>query len=183
MRIIAVSTPAVSEQDPLIIRGLLKGKVDFVHLRKPDSNIDECREILKVLTPEERSRIIIHDFSELYFEFSLKGIHINKNVRELPDGYNGFRTRSCHSLEEIVEFKADYDYLFLSPVFDSISKEGYKSKFTHEELQRASSIGIIDEKVVALGGVTIDKIPYLEKLGFGGAAMIGGVYNMKLATL
>lgn len=179
MRIIAISTPVVTEQDPLIIRGLLRGKVDFVHLRKPDSDIDKCRRLLSELTPEEYSRIIIHDFSELYYEFSLKGIHINKNIRTLPNGYDGFKTRSCHSLEEIMEFKNDYDYLFLSPIFDSISKVGYKSKFSHEELRRGALEGIIDEKVVALGGVTLDKIPYLEGLNFGGVAMIGGIYNMK----
>jgi thiamine-phosphate pyrophosphorylase len=46
-------------------------------------------------------------------------------------------------------------------------------------LQEASAQGIIDEKVVALGGVTFDSIPYLKHLGFGGVAMIGALYNAK----
>ena len=129
------------------------------------------------MTSEQRSRIIIHDFPELYDEFSLKGIHINKNITTLPYGYTGFKTRSCHSLEEIQLYKDEYDYLFLSPVFDSISKAGYKAGFSDEELQKASRDGIIDEKVIALGGVTFDSIPYLKKLNFGGAAMLGALYN------
>ena len=40
-------------------------------------------------------------------------------------------------------------------------------------------VGIIDEKVIALGGVTFDKIPYLKRLNFGGVAMIGGLYNLE----
>jgi thiamine-phosphate pyrophosphorylase len=70
-------------------------------------------------------------------------------------------------------YKKHFDYVFLSPIFDSISKAGYKSAFTEEMLKEASDKGIIDEKVVALGGVTFDKIPYLKKLNFGGAAMMG----------
>jgi thiamine-phosphate pyrophosphorylase len=42
-------------------------------------------------------------------------------------------------------------------------------------LKEASDKGIIDEKVVALGGVTFDKIPYLNELNFGGAAMMGSL--------
>ena len=129
------------------------------------------------MTAEQRAKIVVHDYPELYFEFSLKGIHINRNITALPDRYGGFRSRSCHSFEEVVRYKEEYDYLFLSPIFDSISKSGYRSTFSDEELQRASAAGIIDEKVIALGGVTFDKIDYLKNLGFGGVAMIGGIYN------
>ena len=120
----------------------------------------------------------IREYPELYEEFSLKGIHINKNITNLPIGYNGFKTRSCHSFEEIKRYKNEYDYLFLSPIFDSISKMGYKSGFSKDELLKASTDGIIDEKIIALGGVTFEMIPYLKELNFGGVAMIGALYNI-----
>ena len=168
------------DNDAFLIRRLLAGGIGIIHLRKPDSDIDECRQLLRALTAEERSKIIVHDYPELYYEFSLKGIHINRNVPALPDGYKGFRTRSCHSFEEVVKYKDECDYLFLSPIFDSISKTGYRAAFTSEQLRRASIDGIIDSKVVALGGVTYASIPYLEQLNFGGAAMIGGIYDINL---
>ena len=178
MRIIAITTPKVDDKDVQLIKCLLEGGIDIIHLRKPESDIHECRKLLKALTKEERERIIVHDFPELYDEFSLKGIHINRNVSSLPNDYIGFRTRSCHSLEEVRHYKKEYDYLFLSPIFDSISKVGYRAGFRKEELQEASMKGIIDEKVVALGGVTFESIAYLKGLNFGGVAMIGGIYNM-----
>ena len=46
MRIIAITTPKVIDEDVCIITALLNRGVDIVHLRKPDSNIDECRELL-----------------------------------------------------------------------------------------------------------------------------------------
>jgi thiamine-phosphate pyrophosphorylase len=177
MKIIAITTPKVTDEDVFLIKGLLDKGIDTVHLRKPESGIDECRKLLAGLTAEQRAKIVVHDYPELYFEFSLKGIHINRNITALPDGYNGFKSRSCHTFEEVVRYKEEYDYLFLSPIFDSISKSGYRSTFSDEELQRAAAEGIIDEKVIALGGVTFDKIDYLKNLGFGGVAMIGGISN------
>jgi 8-oxo-dGTP pyrophosphatase MutT (NUDIX family) len=64
-----------------------------------------------------------------------------------------------------------------------ISEESRELRFFNkEELKNASNKGIIDEKVIALGGVTFDKIAYLEDLGFGGVAMIGGIYNTNALT-
>lgn len=179
MRILAITTPRVEEDDVRLIRGLIRCGIDTLHLRKPDATVDDCRSLLQELTEHERKRIIVHDYPELYDEFSLKGIHLNGTVRCLPEGYTGSRTRSCHTLEEVIRYKDACDYVFLSPIFDSISKVGYKTGFSKEELQEASAQGIIDEKVVALGGVTFDSIPYLKHLGFGGVAMIGALYNAK----
>ena len=183
MKIIAITTPKVIDEDTFLIKNLLERGIDFVHLRKPDADINACRKLLSELTDEERTKIIVHDFPDLYFEFSLKGIHINRNVTSLPNDYKGYKTRSCHSLEEIIKYKNDYDYLFLSPIFDCISIVGYKSEFNNQDLLEASEGGIIDEKVIALGGVTFDKIPYLKELHFGGVAMIGGLYNMEALDL
>ena len=178
MKIIAITTPKVIDKDAYIIKSLLDKGVDIVHLRKPESCIDDCRKLLSTLDAKYRASIVIHDYPELYSEFSLRGIHINRNITTLPEGYNGLKTRSCHSLEEIAHYKSDFDYLLLSPIFDSISKVGYRSTFNEDVLQRASTSGIIDSKVIALGGVTLDKISYLKGLNFGGAAMVGAIYNI-----
>ena len=130
------------------------------------------------LTAEQRSKIVIHDYPELYSEFSLRGVHINRNITSLPIGYNGSTSRSCHTFEEVLRYKEECDYLFLSPIFDSISKRGYKSRFSDEVLRRASVEGLIDSKVIALGGVTLDKIPYLRSLNFGGVAMMGAINDI-----
>ena len=181
MKIIAITTPKVIDEDAYIIRRLLDKGVDIVHLRKPESCIDDCRKLLSALDAEYRASIVIHDYPELYSEFSLRGIHINRNITTLPEGYNGLKTRSCHSLEEIAHYKSDFDYLLLSPIFDSISKAGYSSTFDIEELKEASRNGIIDSRVIALGGVTFERIDYLRKLNFGGGAMVGAIYSAEIA--
>ena len=177
MKLIAITSRLVLDNDALLIIGLLEKGIDIVHLRKPDADISQCRKILAELPESIRNKIIIHDFPELYYEFDLKGIHVNKNVTSLPSDYTGFKTRSCHSLDEIIAHRNNFNYLFLSPIFDSISKVGYSSAFSHEVLLQAAHDGIIDERVIALGGVSLDKLPYLKSLNFGGAAMIGAIYN------
>ncbi len=177
MKLIAITSPQVIDSDALLIKGLCEKGIDFVHLRKPDADISQCRKILAELPESICSRIIIHDFPELYYEFDLKGIHVNKNVTSLPSDYTGFKTRSCHSLDEIIAHRNNFNYLFLSPIFDSISKAGYSSAFSHDVLLQAAHDGIIDKRVIALGGVSLDKLPYLKSLNFGGAAMIGAIYN------
>ena len=65
----------------------------------------------------------------------------------------------------------------LSPIFDSISKVGYKSAFTEEELRKAHHEGIINERVMALGGVTFDNIDKVLKMGFGGGMILGDAWR------
>ena len=68
-------------------------------------------------------------------------------------------------------------YVFLSPVFNSISKEGYNAAFTVDELSRAAAEGIINGRVIALGGCSAVTIPLLRQWHFGGAALLGDVWR------
>ena len=172
---IAITKPYAIDGEDAIIEHLLANGFDIVHLRNPDADIEYCRDLLGRLNPSERSRIVVHDYASLYEEFALRGIHLNRNYTAYPTHYRGTRTRSCHSFEEVARYKDECDYLFLSPIFDSISKQGYRSKFGHDELLNASNKGIIDSKVIALGGVTPEKIDYLKALHFGGIAMMGAI--------
>lgn len=177
MRIIAITLPYAINSEATIIRRLLADGIDIIHLRKPEADIDYCRHLLSQLTEDERAKIVIHDYPTLYDEFALRGIHLNRNITHLPDEYHGSRTRSCHSFEEVLRYKDECDYVFLSPIFDSISKSGYHSAFSHEALQRAANEAIIDNRVIALGGVTPEMIPYIESLHFGGVAMSGAIFG------
>jgi thiamine-phosphate pyrophosphorylase len=65
----------------------------------------------------------------------------------------------------------------LSPIYDSISKQGYRAAFTREELLKAAQDGIIDNKVYALGGVTFSRLEEVKALGFGGAMILGDAWR------
>ena len=175
---IAVTPPAFHDGEAAFISRLLAGGVDVVHLRKPGSAEAECAGLLEALSEDERARVVVHDHFGLAARYGLMGIHLNSRNPSVPEGFCGHVSRSCHSLEEVRRFKPECGYVFLSPVFDSISKQGYASVFSEEDLHRAAASGIIDSRVVALGGVTPERLPYLRSLGFGGAAMLGCVSSI-----
>jgi thiamine-phosphate pyrophosphorylase len=65
----------------------------------------------------------------------------------------------------------------LSPIFDSISKQGYHAAFTCKQIEEARLQGLIDERVMALGGVTFSKIEEVKQMGFGGAMILGDAWK------
>ena len=67
----------------------------------------------------------------------------------------------------------------MSPVFDSISKEGYTSAFTPAEIKSCIDDGTINDRVIALGGICKDNIPQVKEWNFGGVAILGDVWQYK----
>ena len=177
MKAIAITLPDIIDGDAsLIVRALQKG-YDRVHLRKPSASVEEIMGIIEKIPHEYRDRVTLHEHHILAEIFGLGGIHLNRRFSDIPANFKGLISRSCHSLEEIAIYKNQCDYLFLSPIYDSISKAGYCSNFSADELAQACRNGIIDSRVYALGGVTRDKFPELENWGFGGGAMLGSVWS------
>ena len=54
------------------------------------------------------------------------------------------------------------------------------SAFSPDAIAQARSQGIIDHKVLALGGVTFDKIDAVRSMGFGGVMILGDAWREKL---
>lgn len=178
MKWIVVTSPSFFEGEVSFIHRLFNSGVDLLHLRKPDATEEQCAAILARLTPEERRRTVIHQHFRQAEEYALHGIHLNRRCPTPLSGFSGSISRSCHSLDEVSRYKPLCHYVFLSPVFNSISKQGYKAAFSTEELTNAANEGIIDSRVYALGGVTPEHVPALRKWRFGGAAMLGCVNRL-----
>lgn len=181
MKLIAITSPDFLPGEALRIAALLKEEGFWrVHIRKPAATAEALRRLLNEIPPEWHPQLVLHDHYELCKEFDLGGIHLNRRHPSAPSPLvkgNLTVSCSCHSLEEVERKKNDMDYVFLSPIFDSISKEGYHSQFSPEELRQAADASIIDEKVFALGGVTLWRLPMLKSLHFGGAAMLGAIWG------
>lgn len=178
MKLIGITTDYFFEQEDTLITFLLEGGLDVLHLRKPGALSNDIKHLLLQIPSECHSRIVLHDHFELTSEFRLKGIHLNSRQLTIPPGFNGSISRSCHSLEELKQSDL-YTYLFLSPLFNSISKQGYNARFSEQELCDASASGLINTKTIALGGVTPDHIPVLRRYGFGGIALLGYLWADK----
>ena len=177
MKLILITPPTFFVEEDKIITALFEEGLDILHLRKPDSAPMYAERLLTLIPEQFHKRIVVHENFYLKDEYKLKGVHLNSRNPQLPNNYKGHISRSCHSLEEIKEHKRNCDYLFLSPVFDSISKKDYHANYTPEEIRKAHKSGIIDKKVIALGGIDVDNIRQVKSYGFGGAAIMGALWN------
>ena len=177
MEWIVITSPGFLQGEADFIDRLFNHGLDRLHLRKPGAEIGECRRLLDGISREWLPRIVVHDNFGLCREYGLGGVHLNGRNPMAPPNHEGSVSRSCHSLEEISRYKEECDYLTLSPIFNSISKQGYMAAFEPEQLAAARDSGLIDRRVMALGGVTLENIPRVKELGFGGVAILGDVWQ------
>lgn len=177
MKLIVITAEALIDGEAMALNLLLEAGLGVLHLRKPFVMQRDVESLIRQIDEIYHPRIVLHDYYELTGRYDLKGVHLN---RRNPDFFTGNKhlsvSRSCHSLDE-VRILAGCDYVFLSPVFDSISKAGYKRKFMPEQLSRAKEEGVINRQVVALGGITKERIAVVRRYGFGGVAVLGVLWE------
>ena len=176
MRIIVITSPEIIPGEVSLINTLMEGGVWRLHIRKPQASLEEVRQLIEGIDRRWYPQLSLHDHHALAMEYGC-GIHLNVRHPLAPECWQGTVSASCHSIEEVEERKKTCDYVFLSPIFNSISKQGYAAAFTKEELADASRRGVIDESVIALGGVTPKHLGELARIGFGGGAFLGHVWN------
>lgn len=194
MKITVITDPEFLPHEAEACAALLGAGAWRLHIRKPCSKEEDTAALIEAIPQQYYSRISLHDHLPLIFRYGLGGVHLNAR----NDGANVIQglsrdpsltpspisiSRSCHSLSEVTAYKPESDYLFLSPVFDSISKHGYMSGFRLSELESASASGLIDSRVFALGGVSPAGIPLLSRCGFGGAAVLGYIWEQYKSDL
>lgn len=177
MKLILLTNEEFFVEEDQIISLLFEEGLDVLHLRKPGSDPVYSERLLTLLPDEYHKQIVVHDHFYLKKEFNLMGIHLNSRNPEPPAGYKGHVSKSLHSLEEVTAEKKKFDYVFLSPIFDSISKSGYPSAFDRTLLESAHKSGVIDHRVMALGGVSLQNIPIIKDCGFGGVVIKGDLWN------
>lgn len=177
MKLILLSTSDFFVEEDKIIKALFEEGLDLLHLRKPDSEPIYSERLLTLLPEEWHNQIIVHQHFYLKEEFQLRGIHLTAKNPEPPKNYRGQVSRSLHSIEELRTQREGMDYVFLSPVFDSITYPERHAAYTHQELYDATRAGLIDRKVMAAGGISAETLPQLADYGFGGAVVLGDLWT------
>ena len=180
MNLAVITLPDCFEGETSLVNSLFFHGLGKLHLRKPGAGKEMLSDWIREIRPEYRKRIVLHDYHDLAREFSLGGIHLNGRNPKAPEWLDRKEftvSRSCHSIQEIRENLAECDYLFLSPVFDSISKEGYGAAFSPSSLREAAEEGLLKDKVYALGGISTDNLEMVREMGFKGAAVLGGLWQ------
>lgn len=158
-----------------IIYSLFENGLERFHLRKPLWDIDTQRVFLDKMQPELRKRIAIHQHLDTANEFGIELIHIRESVRVknnfVKDAEMKYST-SFHETDKAETESKDWNYCFLSPVFNSISKPGYNTTFGEDLIVKNKY-----KNIYALGGVDLTNIKQVFEKGFCGAALLGSIWS------
>lgn len=176
MKLLAITAPGDVALEVETITALFIAGLEILHLRKPKWSASHMAELLDGIDPAYHSRVTVHSNYELLKKYQLGGVHLPSWSREPCNERLGTRfSRSCHSVKEVEGLAGSYDYLFISPVFDSVSKKGYLSALSIDELYDCTNR--TGERLVALGGITSQTLPELSTNICWGAAVLGTIWQ------
>lgn len=167
---------SAGEEAAEITAYLESGAVDIMHIRKPEAEESYVKELAENIPAQFRKRLVAHSHYRILMEAGAGGIHDKEGAGNIFKGAR-FMTKSCHTIEECLREPGKYRYRFLSPVFDSISKKGYKSAFTPDSVELRKTL--METPVVGLGGVTPERFGKLFDAKFAGAALLGYLWSLK----
>ncbi len=162
MKLIVISTAIAVPNEHEIINSLFEAGMEKFQLHKLNFSKEETEKFIQRISSKHRNKISLHS--------AFPKFH---SLKELEEGL------------PLTPSEGRGTYFFISPIFDSISKGGYKSNFDLQKIkqflqkQKTPSEGGGWGEAVALGGIDEDKIEACRTIGFAGVAVLGAIWNSK----
>jgi thiamine-phosphate pyrophosphorylase len=180
--IVVISSATDIDNEADIINELFDEGMEFFHLRKPNDSREKIRAMLNNIKPQHYSKISLHQYHDMAPDYGIKRLHYKKKVRRkvkeeelIAHKQKGIiLSTSVHSLKSYSQLVQYYDYTFVGPVYDSISKTGYMSGFWRDMDIRDDKGAI---KMIAIGGITPGNMDRILHMGFDGAAVLGTIWK------
>jgi thiamine-phosphate pyrophosphorylase len=193
MEIALLSTKDKFLSEVNLICELFELGLDSFHIKKPDFSTKEMRTYLGSFPEIYRQRLVLHTHHRLANEFKIKGVHMTKNHLKRHDKKGMFSrfknlfavkphivSRNIKRVNDLNISDVSYEYIVLSPVFDSISKRGFGGAFS---VRTIKDIMINAKcKVYAFGGVSTETIQEAVSLGFEGVLIFGALWKAEDKT-
>lgn len=188
MKLIVLSPSQESDLEIPFLLNMFEQGLPTYHLRKTNFSTRELKVFIGEIPEKYHNRIVIHTHHELAVKFDLKGVYISSSHKKRKINLwlrrNWFKFRkgelqvsaTCRSIEDILAPNPTYDYIFLSPVFDSASGN-FQAGFSEYGLK--SALKNTTHKVIARGGISTDTIQKAHELGFSGIAFYSGIWKTK----
>lgn len=181
MELIIISSPDQVNDETKIINKLFESGLEYFHIRKPADTEEQVRKLIAGIEPNYYSRLSLHQHHCLAEEFGIKRLHYTENERgKLKDNTleglinNGFiLSTSVHDLSLLASLN-EYQYVFFGPVYNSISKQDYKSILPPGfKLNNRESSPLI----IGIGGIGAKNMDSIKKMNFDGAAILGSIWK------
>ena len=155
--------------------------VDLVQIRERDLPARALLDLVGRCLDAARgtgARIVVNDRMDVALASGAHGVHLRGDSPEAPRlraiAPPGFLVgRSVHGEAEAVAAAArgDLDYLILGTLYESVSKPPRHPLLRLQECGRVARTVAIP--VLAIGGITLDRLPAVLRTGAAGVAAIG----------
>lgn len=173
MKLVIMTKPTFFVEEDKILAALFDEGMDNLHLHKPGASPLYSERLLSLLPDAYYKKIAVHENFYLKNEYNLAGIHLESPDDVPPAGYKGRITRSCTAIDRLKEAKKGADYVFLKNIFGNTEEQSLPM----QQIEDAARRGLIDKRVYALGGMSIDNMKIAKDYGFGGMVVCSDLWN------
>ena len=164
-----------------LARAFLGGGATWIQIRakqRPSANFLELCDSVVRSAEAHRATVIVNDRADLALLSGATGVHVGQDdltpasVRRLlgPDAIVGYSTHTTDQFDAAL-FEP-VSYIAVGPVFGTRTKEtGYEA--VGLELVSAAAARASGRPLVAIGGITLDRVPGVIAAGASAVAVIG----------
>lgn len=160
-------------------RHAIEAGVDYVQVRERDLEAADLAAIVAEVIALARgsgTRILVNDRLDVAIACGASGVHLRSDSMAVwsaraiaPRGF--VVGKSVHAIEDAVAAAEGADYLIAGTVWPTESKDAGHTVIGAAGLARiAAAVGV---PVLAIGGVTLERLPEVARAGAAGAAGVG----------
>lgn len=169
-----------------VVEAAVKGGVTVVQLREKNCSTKEFLEQairLKACLKPYGVPLIINDRLDIALACDAEGLHIGQNDMPYETarrilGSDKIIGLSVESMQDIVEAnELDVDYIGISPVFDTTTKQDTAKAFGLEGLHEA--VKLSKHPAVGIGGINLTNATDIMKAGADGICVVSALMSAK----
>jgi thiamine-phosphate pyrophosphorylase len=181
MKLIVISAPAEIQHEASVVNALFDEGLELLHLRKPAYSEDMLSDLVSKIDRVHRAKLVLHQHHPVADRLGICRIHFPEvNRLTATPGQlatwkkNNFKlSTSVHDMKEYESLSACFEYAFFGPVFQSISKQGYRPLQESQRVEKKNE----SVKIIAIGGICGDNIAMVKQANYDGAAMLGAIWS------
>lgn len=153
--------------------------VDLIQIRERDLDASSLASLVQrivALTRGSATRVVVNDRVDVALACGAGGVHLRgdsipaSRVRSIvPRGF--LLGRSVHGRDEALAAAEDVDYLIAGTLFPTVSKPGRIDLLGPDGL--ASIAAAVRVPVLAIGGITLERVADVAAAGGAGIAAVG----------